>query len=104
MRGMSRLRSYSVSALFSKRFERRQKREIALRVRRVYDHWCKRSLADTDLKDVTEAGGCSMWQDRLDESRLEQHQRYFGLEKTVLEEIRMRMQSRRTQRRGCRGP
>ena len=82
------IRSYSVSALFSKRFERRQKREIALRVRRVYDHWCKRSLADTDLKDVTEGRWVQHVQDRLDESRLEQHQRYFGLEKTVLEEIR----------------
>ena len=81
------IRVYSVSALFSKRFERRQKKEIALRVRRVYDHWCKTNPADTDLKDATDGRWVQHVQDRLDESRLERHQRYFGLEKTVLEEI-----------------
>ena len=82
------IRSYSVPALFSKSFERRQKKEIALRVRCVYEHWCKTNPADTGLKDATDSKWMQHVQDKLDETRLEQHQRYFGLEKTVLEEIR----------------
>ena len=82
------MRIYTNSRLFAKTFEREQRYEISLRVRRVYDHWCKtNNLQDLNLYDTTDTW-IQLALSNLNLARLEAYQRHFGYEATPADELR----------------
>lgn len=82
------MRIYENSRLFAKTFERTQRYEISLRVRRVYDYWCKtNNLQNLNLYD-TEDTWIQFVLGNLNVAKLEAYQRHFGHETVITDELR----------------
>ena len=76
------------SLVYAKTFERTQQDQIKLRVRRVYDEWCKSHQLPQCNTSTDKRWVVQYVMDNLNENNLEQRREHFNFEKTVIEELR----------------
>ena len=78
---------YLDGVMYAKTFEGEQREEIKLRVRRIYDEWCKTHPL-SEWTDPTDRRWVQDTINNLNEENLEKRRSHYSEEKTLIDEIR----------------